>query len=363
MSNRGGMQKQLSKILAEAQVQGYKIEDFIPGEMHGLFHGLTELKAAREYIKEVEGREIDLQAENNSLLAKIKAKEEEIENQPEEFKALKVDLQQAQRSIDYYRELVEDAHRRAERYQRNLQNAVKDQTASDEAAAKIERLQTELDQHQIAILKLQIENRKAAEIFDQLREQDAKVMADNSAKLAVVETESELFSETLTALIDTLETEHSSAAAAINDKSALLHKTEKLYNVIVSEVTPLNRFFSRTYEILAIYQALFQSLSDPHVLDIVSLPQQLDKLMDGASQDLDNYQGVHGLMLGDAGVAEEQVRLQLSGMALSAGDIFSSLQCIEGDVSGFLGRLHREPNTWLAMKTRFRLTGKCLSVG
>jgi hypothetical protein len=364
MSSFGDMQKRLSHALAEARAQEYKIEEVITERMHDHFQKM-ELKAAREYIEEVEGREKDLQAENSNLLNKLKVKEDEMKDLLEDFKVKEVDLQQALRSINYYKGLAEDSQRRAQRYQRNLAVAVKDQVTSDEAIAKIERLQTQLKQHEATILKLQDENRKVAETFDQLRAQDAKAMEENEAKVAAilshasaVETESEQFSETFTALIDTLESEHSAAAASLNDKTLLLHKTETLHNVIVSEVTPLNRFFDRTFSMLRIYQVLFQTLSDPYATGIAGLPQQLDALMVGAAVDLELYEGVHGVLCGFGGVAEEHVRLQLHGIWKSANSMLSSLQDIKADVASFLGRIQPEPNTWLAMKARFGRAGK-----
>jgi chromosome segregation ATPase len=339
ISNLGDIQKQLSQILVEAKAQGHKIEDVIPEELQLQFQKMTELKAAREFIKDLESREKDLQAANATLRDKIKAKEAEIENQPAEFKALKVDLQQAHRHIDYYKELAEDSQRRAERYQRSLSNAVRDQIASEEAAAKISRLQTQLQQHQATILTLQEENRRAAETFDQLRTQDAQAMAANAAKLAealshasTVESESEQFSETFTTLIENLESEH---------------------NVIVSEVTPLNNFFRRAFSMLQIYQVLFQTLSDPSAPGIPVLPSQLESLMSAAALDLELYESVHSALREAEGVAQEQVREQLQGISGSAAEMLSSFGFIKGNVQMFLARLRRGPGTWAALKATF----------
>lgn len=169
MSTLGDMQKQLSHIVEEAKTKGYKIEDVIPENMQNHFSEMTELNAARQYIHEIQAREQDLQIDNNALRAKIKEKEAEINDQPAEFKALKVDLQQAYRQIDYYRDLSEDSQRRAQRYHRDLSLAVKDQIAFNEAIAKIERLQNELGQHQSTIRQLQTENERTAETFAHLR--------------------------------------------------------------------------------------------------------------------------------------------------------------------------------------------------
>jgi hypothetical protein len=366
MSGLDGMQQQLSQLLTTAKAQGYKIEQVVPEELQVHLQEMIELKAAREFINELEGREQGLQAVNASLQQQLQAKQSEIDDQPAESKALQVDLQQAHRSIDYYKKLAEDSQRRAERYQRKLANAVRVQIGADEAAAKIERLQQQVEQQQATISSLQNENLNAAVLFDELRAHDAQIMSTNEAKLAealshasTVESESELFSETFTSLIDTLESEHSSAAASLNTKTALLCQQETLCNVLVSEVTPLSRFFTRAYSVLQIYQVLFQTLSDPESSGIASLPPQLDALIADASDDLEQYDGVHAALSGTGGVPEERVRAQLLGLSHSASDMLTSFQFIKHDVHAFLQRVKTEPSAWSALKEKFgMLAGK-----
>lgn len=360
MATLGDMKKQLSDIVANVKTKGYQIEDAIPDELRDHFKELSELKAAREYIREIQDREQDLQTHNNVLRAKIKEKEAEIDDQPAEFKALKVDLQQAHRQIEYYRELAEDSRRRAERYERELSLAVTDQAASDEVIARAERLQKELEQLRCTILQLQAENERAAETFTSLRAHDAAIIAANEAKFATilshtseVENESEQFSETFTTLVHNLESEVLSASASLNDKAALVQKTETLYNAIVSEAAPLDRFFSRAFRILNIYQILFQSLSDPNRSGTSSLPLELDPLMEGARQDLYVYEQVHRTMCEEPGLAEERARTHLNGISKSANEMMQSFNSIKADVAMFLTRLKKEPGTWAVMRAKF----------
>ncbi|CAI9625928.1 unnamed protein product [Alternaria burnsii] len=370
MSTLGDMQKQLSYIVEEAKTKGYKIEDVIPENMQNHFSEMTELNAARQYIHEIQAREQDLQIDNNALRAKIKEKEAEINDQPAEFKALKVDLQQAYRQIDYYRDLSEDSQRRAQRYQRDLSLAVKDHIAFDEAIAKVERLQNELGQHQSTIRQLQTENERTAETFAHLRAQDARLIAAKEAQFAnimshtsQIENENELFNETFTTLIDKLEFEVSSAATSVNDKATLLRKMEILHNAIFSEVAPLNRLFSRALKVLQIYQMLFKSLSNPCSPDIASLPLELDPLIEDAMQDLYVYNEVHRTMCQDSGLAGEHIRVHLNGISKSANDMLQSLSSIKGDMANFLARLKKEPGTWAAMKAKFGISGKKKVIG
>ncbi|KAF1844413.1 uncharacterized protein K460DRAFT_408699 [Cucurbitaria berberidis CBS 394.84] len=359
MLNRGELQEQISRILAVAKAQGYNIQDVMPNEMLDQLQGVTEIKAARAYVKEIEGREKNLQAQVDKLLIKLKAKEEELTNQPEEFEALMVDLQQAQRQVDFHKGIADDATKRAERYQRKMVDAVEKQTIVDEAALKIERLEAELHNQQAAYLKLAKENAKIAELAEKQREQDQETIDEKNKQLDtlmshanMVEAESEKFSETFTTLIDTMESEHCIATAAANEKALLLLQTDQLYSAVVSEITPLNRFFDRAVKVLGIYQLLFQALSDPYNHSITSLPRSLDVLMAGAVDDLDIYQNVHrALRAGN--IAEEQVRVQLDGIAGNAGRMYSSLDGIKDDVAGFLSRLRSEPDAWWAMKGKF----------
>jgi hypothetical protein len=370
MITLGDLQVQLSEIVVNARTQGYKMEDVIPEEMHDHFKQIGELRAAREYIQEMQARENDLQAENNDLQAKLREKESEIDDQPADFKALKVDLQQAHRQIEYYRELSEDSRRRAERYQTELSLAVTDQAAANEVIAWAERLEKELDQHQCTVRQLLAENERAAETFANLRAHDATLIAANEAKFAAilshtseVENESEQFSQTFTKLIHDLESEILSASASLNDKAALAHRTETLYNAIVSEVAPLDRFFSRAFRMLHVYEILFRSLSNPSASSIASLPLELDPLMEEASQDLYVYGEVHRTVCEDAGVAGEQIRTHLNGISKSANDMMESFGSVKADVATFLARLKKEPSTWAAMKAKFGTPNKRKGIG
>ncbi|CAO2652637.1 Nn.00g009200.m01.CDS01 [Neocucurbitaria sp. VM-36] len=373
MSSQTELLNQISTILAEARAQGYKIQDIMPEEVRTHFHGMEELEAAREYQMELEGRQKSLQAVNNDLLVKLTAKEKECSNKPEDLKALEVDLQQAQRQIDFHKEIADNATKRAERYQRKLADAMEKQATAEEAALKIKRLEASLKTQQVAYLSLVNENVKASELAEKQREHDRMMIDEKNKQLTamtayagVVEAESAQFSESFTALIDTLESEHSSASAAVNDKTMLLCKTEKRYSAIVSEITPLNRFIDRTVNILRYYQVLFQTLSDPSNDSIMGLPYSLNSLMDGAADDLYIYQTVHqALQAGN--IAEEQVRVQLDDIAGNVGHIYNSLDIIRGDVALFLSRLRNKPKAWGAMKVTFgggiARKMKCLSIG
>ncbi|KAL6157073.1 hypothetical protein ACJQWK_06865 [Exserohilum turcicum] len=367
MTYQENLQRQIAQLISDARAQGHEMEQIVPKEVQIHFRATNELKEAQELIEQLEAREKDLQATNAALQTSLKASEEILAAKINDIENCEVDLNQARHQINYYQELSQDSRRRAERYQSSLALATKNQvTASelsaknDQLLAKNEHLQRELMNQESTIRQLQDENQRAAEIFASLRAEDVKAMAAIEARLAeleshasVVETESEAFSEVFSNLVEKLECENTTAASLLNDKGVLLRKMELLYNVVASEISPLNRFFGRAFQMLQIYQNLFQKLSDPCVSGVGSLPQDLDALMEGAGQDIHAYHEMHEIFSYDGGMAEEHIRDELKSMSQSADAMLGSLRFIKRDVEGFLTRLHKEPGTWLAMKARF----------
>lgn len=364
MSGRGDFQKRISKILAEANAQNLTIEEIMPEELQDHFEQLTELQVARGYIHEVEGREKDLKIENSDLLNKLKAKESEIENMPEDYMTAKLDLQQAQNSIKYYKKLAANDADRADRCQRKLTEALDKQSAADAAAEKLVCLQVEIEEKRAMILKLQNDNRLAAETHERILAHSKRLLEDKEAELTAarshateVEVESEQFSENFTILVETLESEHAETAVNFNDKSALLRKRNDLHSAIAVEIMPLKSCFERASEILGIYQFVFKTLTDPCSTTIGGLPRSLDSLMLDAASDLRAYRNLHQSLEAE-GAVNDHVRLQLQDIATTAGLMFNSFDCIKHDVDGFLGRLRREPKLWSAMKAKFGTAGR-----
>jgi myosin heavy subunit len=356
MYSLGSMQQQISQTLTAAKTQGYKVEQVIPEELQVQSQEMTELKAAREFIKDLESRKQDLLIQNANLSNKLRSKQDEIDNPPAEIESLKMDLQQAHRDTAFYKDLAQNAERRAERYLRKLDSTVQAHVASDKAAATIERLQAHVEYQQTIIARLQSENFKQAQLFDQLRAGDMQVMAENNRKAAAalqeaswVEFESEQVTEVYDGLIDTIETSHADTTALLNTRTALLHHQETLYSGIVSEVTPLTRFFTRALAVLQIYQVLFQTLSDPESSGITSLPPQIDTLLSNAAEDLKQYVVVHAAL---SGFPEERVRNQLHELSGSANGMLSSFRYINRDVHTFLQRVKSDPIVRAALKAK-----------
>ncbi|KAF2034040.1 hypothetical protein EK21DRAFT_57209 [Setomelanomma holmii] len=367
MTGRGNIQKQLSHVLSLINAEGYNLEEVMPQEMQDHFTDMAALKEAKAYIKEIEAREKQLQAENADLSAKLSLKQAEIDDQPEEFKALQVDLAQAQRHIDYYKKLADDAQDHAERYERKMREAVKGQATADDEGRKIQRLERELADYAAATFKLLEQNRAMAEHRDTQQEREQAFIDEKNAQIAdlinhanMLEVEkleavelSEKVSETYDSLIQNLEEETLTAAEVLNRHSVslieMVKSNDQLYSAVASEMAPLKSFFDHAYNTMAIYQEVFQSLADPNCGSIESLPQALDLTLDAANEDILRFQLI-SVALQDDGTAQEKVRGQVSDLAQIAARMYITLEGIKDDISDFLNRLQSDANAWLSLK-------------
>ncbi|KAH7071587.1 hypothetical protein FB567DRAFT_538451 [Paraphoma chrysanthemicola] len=367
MPGRGTLQKQLSHIMSVAKAEGYKLEEIMPEEMLEHFNEMTALKEAKEYIKEVESREKDLLAENVGLVEQIALKVAEINNLPEEFKAMKIDLAQALRRCEYYEKLAEDAEIRLERSQHKLAELSKLQSATDEDARKIQRLESELVKHEAAMFKLLEQNRTMADLQDSQQECEQERIGEKDAQIAVLihhantlEAEkqeavelSDKVSETYDTLIQSLEEETLSAADKLNRHSIslvqMVKSNDQLYSTISSEIAPLTSFFHHACSILVIYQNTIQDLVDPKCNTIADLPPSLDTTLDAANEDLLRFKEISIALL-NQGLAEEKVRDQVGDLAKVAADMYLMLEGMKSDLTGFLCRLRGDAPAWLASK-------------
>jgi hypothetical protein len=356
MSGRGDIQKQLLQVISIINAKGYGLEDVMPDEVRDYFQNMTALKEARTYIKDIESREKDLQAENAYLLIELKSKQAKIDEQPLEFKAMNVDLQQSQHQIDYYKGLADDAQIRAERYQRKLAEAFKLQTTADDDARKIQRLERDLIDREAAIYKLIVENRTTTAMinhYNQLEAETTETIEDH-----------EKVSKAHDSLIDILEQDSMTTVEAFNLNSAkLLNRidlSDQLHSTIASELALLHSFYEHTFSILDVYLSVFQKLSDPTSRIIPSIPQSLDEIMDAANDKLYSWQHVSADLHAHNSVQSE-VLCQVDDMVNVAARIYTSLESIRDFVSGFLDRLSSDPDALTTTKGIGRDNGKSVS--
>ena len=322
-------------------------------EMQDHSHDMDALTKAQAYIKEVETREQQLKDDNANLAARLQAKQAELDDQPAEFKALKVDLQQAELRITFHKDLKAHAEEHADRLQRKLDGLITSQTAADDAARKIERLERDLADHEAAILQLVAATRKLVDHHDAQRERDLELIKEKEDKIiALISLTNQLELEKAEALADAdntvvtcdeltqvLEAETSSAATLLNRNSLRLQSSDQLYAAVSTELNPLNDFYANAYSILSVYQSFFHSLSDPACTVIPDMPSSLVKMLDAACHNLGAFQCLSTAMQSEPSLAHDTVRAQLSDMAKGAAHIHASLETVHKDLSGFLDRL------------------------
>jgi hypothetical protein len=342
MTTRGDLNKQLTRALDTIKTQGYRFEEVIPDEIRDHFHDMAALKEARTYIKSIETREADLRAEKVNLLSKLRAKQTEIDDQPAEFKALQIDLQQAQ-----------------QRYQEKLTEACRLQTTADDDARKIQRLERNLTDREVAVRKLLNENRNMVDLYENQHKLDQALieekentiiaMIEHSRQLEAEKTEEmedhEKVSGAHDSLIDCLEQEYMTANQAFNRNSAkLLNEVQlsnQLYSAIASELMPLGSFYRNALCILDVYQVIFSTLSTTNGRAVLSIPPCIDDAMDFASDHLSSWQHVSADLHAHNSV-QGQVLHQVDDMFGVAAHTYITLEGLKESVSGFLDRLRSE---------------------
>ncbi|KAH8728135.1 hypothetical protein GQ44DRAFT_724666 [Phaeosphaeriaceae sp. PMI808] len=363
MPSRGDIQQQLSQIASIAKAQGLKLEDVMPEEMQEHFNSPAALKEARKYIKEADNREERLQDNIGKLTASLKAKQAEIDDLHEAIKASQVDHQQRQHSVDYYKKLWDNAQIQIERYRSRLAEANKRQTAADTAARRIKQLECDKEDRTIAVFKLVTENRAIVELHEAQREQDQKLLEEKDAKIIsvinyanAVELERheavqniEQTAETYDSLIERMEYESQVTVNTLHRKSVKFNKhvesNDQLYSALVSQITPMNRFYGHAVEILSAYQRIFSTFSVPKSNAIASIPQSLHDMLDAANDALEQFQHMSAALHAE-GLAQEKVIDQIKGMAHNAWLLYNSLKA----AFGLLERLCPDADAYLAIK-------------
>jgi hypothetical protein len=375
MTSRSDISRQLSQLVAVINAQGIKFEDVMPEEMQAHFQEMLALKEARAYIKEVEGREKELQASNASLLVQLEAKQAEIDDQPEEFKALKVDLQQSQRQIELYKDLADHHEARAERYQCRMEEACKAQTTALVEAEKIERLERQLSDCGASVPKLLQENRALRETHEKEHAADLNLIGEKDAMILTLinrvsqlkaiqlmaDVESNQFNDQCYSLIDEIGQEASTAAEVVNFKSVKLFELQEshdqLCSAVASELAPLTRLYDHVFSVMEEFKEIFRSLSDPQTRIIPYIPRSLNGMLDAANDELLAYQrisdGIHNEPLTQKySLAQQKIIQHVDEIAKAAAHICTGVEDFKEDISSFLDLLHKYPATWATAKVQ-----------
>lgn len=387
MTSRGDIQRQLAQLMGTIRAEGHKLEDGLPEEMQYHFQDMIALKDAREYIKDLEARENDLQDKVATHLSELQAKQDEIDNMPTEHKSALVDLEQAEGRARFYQHLLEDAVNRAERYQRDLVEALQAQAVANQDSIKMSRLEREVADREAAILKLVDENRKMADlqelereqhcatleeqalVHSAQREQDHKAIDElrselDSAHTLIHELEDENIqavelSDGVTAgydsILSVLEGESGDVTAALNRHSTALliqqHDNDLFYSAISTEFGPVTGFYQHAVALLHEFEAVFKSIADPEVSVLPSFPSSLDTQLKAAHEQLNTFDIAFNA-LDTEGLPQGKVKGQVQGVITSGRTMYKSLTNMRGDITAFVERLRSRPDVWLAIKGR-----------
>ncbi|CCT61162.1 hypothetical protein IAQ61_005019 [Plenodomus lingam] len=354
--SRGALRKQLSSVLAGIKAQGLKIEDVVAEEMLDHLPGLAELKEGRTYIADLETREQTLLAQNDDLLNKLKAKEVEIQDQPGNIKSLEIELQQAQRHIEIYKGISEDADKRADRLQKKLDSVQSKETISDSLSAKVETLQTQLHTQLSSYQLLLQKHNQATEAADQQRTQyqhafntqhtrlqaiitaKTEALSTAHAETARIEAETQAISDAYTSLIDTLEIDHANVSAAVNQKALELRKSQITVASLNAQLEPLVHFATHTAHIIKIYQTFAHALFNPTPASTpVRLGRDFTALLDRMADALDLYEELAEQPV-EAKAPHALIREAMDTLAVQNGLVWDMLGGIYGDVEQYIAK-------------------------
>lgn len=362
MSSRGDIQRQFSQLMGTINAQGLKLEDVLPAEMQNHFQDMVALREAQTYIKEVEAREKDLQDANTDLQAQLQAKQSEIDNLPDEFKALQIDLQQSQNRIDFHKGIAERESDRAAQYQSKFEKACRQQIDAAEDARKIQLLQCNLSEREDSMFKLLQENTNIRDVFEDKLDQALKLSDEKDVTIVILrnrvaQLEAEAVQERETAdevtdtcysLIDSVGQESSTAAEVINAKSVQLFRerqsNDQFHSAIVAEMAPLNSFYHYAFAVLEVYQSTLENALTSKTTANGTMPQSLDDMLDSANDQLDFYKHLatdlrfHSQSQKDDS-PRNQVLGQVGTMANMAANIYLGLDSLKQNISDLLAHL------------------------
>ncbi|KAL5116082.1 hypothetical protein ACEQ8H_005978 [Pleosporales sp. CAS-2024a] len=341
MPSLGEIKSQLSSLMVSIKAHNFNMEDAMPQEMLAHFHEMSAFTDARAHIKELEAKNEELTNKNGLLQSQLKAKQAEIDYQPAEHRALKVDLQQCELRVEFFKGISEHEQERADRFERKMKEALKSQEAANDDARRIQNLQQALTDGETMAFKLVEENRRLKDHYEAEHDKTLELIKEKEdmcfalrtyanrveAEKAQADEDSEQVNETLNALIDDLEEQTHSAAAEANSKSALFYSqrdfNDKLFSTIVSKLTPLERFYDHAIEILSIYQAIVKSFLKSDPSDAAFILSSLEQVMISANNQLSAYDSISTDARNEAdlekyGLAQEAAVSRLDGIAQGA---------------------------------------------
>lgn len=384
MAGRGAYQKQIAAIITAAAADSLTIDDILPHEIQEHFHDLVELKRARAYILELEGREKELQAAKETLTSTLANMRLKIDDLPTEHQARKTELQQAYRQIALHKETSDNLNQRVQRYQQQLKNTVDKRQTDDSTAKQIKELHTRVADQQAIIAKLLEDHRESEALYEtiqqcdknalelkdnelakkdhQLMQQDDLIAQlrldvqdaiDDKAALeeldpvALQEENIGLSSQNLSLSEDNqaLQDQYDIVKEQLGKLMAAQGKDPKaqLFAAAISETKTLNRFYKAAFQVL---NALSGTLHEDAKIPSRSF---IENHLDAAQEALNGCRVVKDVMRAGTDVAgvldPDQAALctELDTMAKSAADAMISIETLHNGFWEFLNQLSDDP--------------------
>lgn len=403
MAGRGEYQKQLAVLVAAAKANNLKFKDIVPDDVQEEFLEKKQLKEALEHVKDLEDREKEMRAANETLAKELDEKQSEIDNLPIEYQSMKIDLQQAQRQISLHKDTITDLNKRVERYRAQAKDIVDAKQADAAAAEKIENLQMGIKDQQTLINKLMDDNRKSEAMFEQLREVDAKALerkdsllakkdkelakkedllaelrqraqkthnatvaredivfvssddddgtktfvdASQDELLATQEQNIDLLQRNLSLSVQNraLEEQHIQMKTQLYETLASQEYSDRSFAAIVSETKTLFRFYQASSQVLGSFAKSFSS-SKADIPSLAYIESQLDAAQEALNGYFEVQKVVRAINNQPDKNAMDQVALykELDSLAATASDSASSLEILHSGLWTFLNQLSDNP--------------------
>ncbi|KAJ4288508.1 hypothetical protein N0V90_011745 [Kalmusia sp. IMI 367209] len=367
MSTTEDLKKRMAAILAEATAQNLNLNDVIPSEVQDHFHGVAALRDAKNLIADLEEEKKELMEKTSDLGKQLKEAQQALENIPADQKALKVDLDQANRSVEFYHKLMDAAELRANQYQDKLREALQKQNDVEEHQKKIEMLENGNQALQYSMKNLVKENENGKVISDQMlerkeekimalekcvREKDKVIMEKDETYEKLIE-ESSALEKQYERLVSMIDTSNCETANRLNITGVHLVAAERLQEAIFAQIQPIRHFYVCANDVLNIYKTVFQQLLNTTEQNVSRLPDRLWENLTAAAtsclvfhklRDETKFQGV----------LETTQHMQLTEMVFSAEDMLNSLTAIADDVNQFLSKLDHQPHLWQLIRMKFK---------
>ncbi|KAF2641768.1 hypothetical protein P280DRAFT_479049 [Massarina eburnea CBS 473.64] len=317
MSSLGDLRNRLSATIAEANAAGWKIIDVVPEEVQAHFQDLSELKQAREYIKEADAREADLQQKLSNTEQKLMAAEQAVKDLPDDHVQRLQDLTIATNSVLFYKSLHEAAENRANNFKKKWRELDQKQANINTVKSRADALQEECEHQKIIISNLITENRSKQNMIETAKdtherameaknqqlqalkaaqEAEAQFQKERARKYEDLDRERDEFEATVNGLVEDLEDDKVGAVTALNTVSARKRNLEQLHMTILSEVKYLRRALAQCAEVIAQCQPVVQDLVMVAPAYSVQLPETYPNGLREAAYELESFECLRNAM-------------------------------------------------------------------